>query len=583
MDFGGIRLKITDAARADIQQQVDALRVSEKYFRLKLDRVLLYFPIIEKILKEEDMPDDIKYLVIQESGLVSDAVSSANAVGFWMFKEPAGREVGLRIDKYVDERLNIVSSTRGACRYIKRHNFFFKNWVYSVIAHNTGRAGAERYVDKHNFGASRMTIDKDTHWYFKTFLAHVIAFRDEIGGKPSTGMVLREYRDGGGKTLDKIAKEFKVDEELVFQYNKWLQRGPVPTEKTYSVIIPITGDKKEPLLAKTPEKPAKETPEVVEDSYPVLKEKIDSRIASFIIDVNNIPAIIAGKNGNLKSLAEKSGTDVNRLAKFNDISPKTAVVPGQVYYLKRKRNSAKIYFHTVQPGESLWGISQQYGVKLKKLAKKNRMLSIDELAVGRTLWLRKTRPANVPVEIKDIQEIREEIAALKPELEEKIAAPVVQEDEGPAEEIGDAVQVAEKPAPQVTEPVEVKENQKAEAPTIVAPAGKIHIVKQGETLYGIARSYGLAVNELMEWNELNSSLLSVGQELHVVQRDTSDVKEVLNPAVNTHPGVTVHIVQSGDTMYSISRKYNVSLEYLMKMNNKKNFILSIGEKLIISE
>ncbi|MEQ8532314.1 MAG: lytic transglycosylase domain-containing protein, partial [Imperialibacter sp.] len=136
MDFAGMKLKITDAARSDIQQQVDALRASDRYFRLRLDLVLLYFPIIERVMKEENLPDDIKYLVIQESGLVSDAVSSSNAVGFWMFKEPAGREVGLRIDKYVDERLNIVSSTRGACKYIKRHNFFFNNWVYSVIAHN---------------------------------------------------------------------------------------------------------------------------------------------------------------------------------------------------------------------------------------------------------------------------------------------------------------------------------------------------------------------------------------------------------------------------------------------------------------
>ncbi|MEL7145217.1 MAG: transglycosylase SLT domain-containing protein, partial [Bacteroidota bacterium] len=101
MEFAGMKLKITDAARAEMQRQVNSLRASDKYFKIKLDRVNLYFPIIERVFKEENLPDDFKYLVIQESALISDAVSSANAVGFWQFKDFTGREVGLRIDKQV--------------------------------------------------------------------------------------------------------------------------------------------------------------------------------------------------------------------------------------------------------------------------------------------------------------------------------------------------------------------------------------------------------------------------------------------------------------------------------------------------
>ena len=594
MDFGGMKLKITDAARAEIQQQVDALRVSEKYFRMKLDRVLLYFPIIEEILKEENMPDDIKYLVIQESGLVSDAVSSSNAVGFWMFKEPAGREVGLRIDKYVDERLNIVASTRGACKYIKRHNFFFDNWVYSVIAHNTGKAGAERHVNKSNFGASKMTIDKDTHWYFKTFLAHKIAFQDEIGSKPSTGMSLREFREGGGKTLDKIAKEFKVEEELVFQYNKWLQRGPVPSEKPYSVIIPLAAGEKVPLLARKSEErqdisPAENIEQVAENSFPILKEKIDSRIASFIVEVNGIPAIIAGRSDNLKTLSEKSGVEVGKLSKYNEVGPKHKVEAGQVYYLKKKRGRARIFYHTVQTSETLWSISQDYGMKVKRLARKNRMFTIDRPETGRVLWLRKKRPSDVPVEVKAPEMHQQEVIAMKePEVAEQTGIPYhdpVEEEIGPEPEEKELVANARKDSQTFTAlPEEAVEKVLAEDNSVIDDAKVVHVVKKGETIYGIARKYGVTLNELMEWNQLNrNSVLSIGHELHLVERDTSNVKEVLNPAVNTHPAIDFHIVAHGDTMYSISRKYNVSLEQLMKMNNKTNFILSVGEKLKISD
>jgi membrane-bound lytic murein transglycosylase D len=615
MDFAGMKLKITDAARSDIQQQVDALRASDRYFRLRLDLVLLYFPIIERVMKEENLPDDIKYLVIQESGLVSDAVSSSNAVGFWMFKEPAGREVGLRIDKYVDERLNIVSSTRGACKYIKRHNFFFNNWVYSVIAHNTGKTGAEKHVSKSNFGADKMTIDKDTHWYFKTFLAHMIAFQDELGGRPSSGLELREYTKGADKPLDKISKELKADEALVFQYNKWLKRGPVPSEKEYSVIIPVQKGEKVDLIAKNEQKhtpassPSGDSEEIVEpgenapliqEKYPDLKKAIDSRISSFIMDINGIPAIIATKSDDLKTLAAKSGVDVAKLEKYNDLRPNQALEEGQVYYLKNKHSKSNIYYHTVRQGETLWEVSQEYGIKLNQLARKNRMFTIDKPEVGRVLWLRQRRPSSVDVEIKDNSEDylpaivksdpapppRREPAVVVQEEEIQVAEAVKPFDEEPAlatEEL--TFDEQEEPEPMVNAS-NVEQGKKEDR--VLTPANEaardIHIVNKGETLYGIARHYGVTKAELQQWNDLSdNSILSIGQELLLIKRDTSDVKEVLNPSVLPANRVTVHVVQPGETMYSIARKYDIAIEKLMKMNDKSNFVLSIGENLKVTD
>ena len=102
-EFAGIQLSITEAARRQIQEDVDALHRSQTYFNRKVEKVDLYFPIIERVFREEGIPDDFKYLTIQESALISDAVSSSNAVGFWQFKKASATEVGLRVDNYIDE------------------------------------------------------------------------------------------------------------------------------------------------------------------------------------------------------------------------------------------------------------------------------------------------------------------------------------------------------------------------------------------------------------------------------------------------------------------------------------------------
>ena len=125
MQFADLTLTIRDDARREIQKDVDALTRYTKSFNIKVERAKTYFPIIERIFAEENVPDDFKYLVIQESALIPDAVSVSNAVGFWQFKDFTAIEMGLRVDKQIDERMNIVSSSRAAARYLKKNNTFF--------------------------------------------------------------------------------------------------------------------------------------------------------------------------------------------------------------------------------------------------------------------------------------------------------------------------------------------------------------------------------------------------------------------------------------------------------------------------
>ena len=118
MHFAGMSLSIRDDARREIQKEVDALARPGRYYDMKVERARTYFPIIEKVFKEERLPEDFKFLALQESALVPDAVSTSNAVGFWQFKDLTAIQMGMRVDSEIDERMNIVSSSRGAAKYL---------------------------------------------------------------------------------------------------------------------------------------------------------------------------------------------------------------------------------------------------------------------------------------------------------------------------------------------------------------------------------------------------------------------------------------------------------------------------------
>ena len=105
-------------------------------------------------------------------------------------------------------------------------------------------------------------------------------------------------------------------------------------------------------------------------------------------------------------------------------------------------------------------------------------------------------------------------------------------------------------------------------------SGDIYIVKKGDTLWDIARKYGMTVNELKELNNLSSNLLKIGQTLKIKQTDSKEESEQTKP-LNTYT------VQKGDNLYSISNKYNTSVDELKKINNLSTNIIQIGQVLKI--
>ncbi|HNC30081.1 MAG TPA: lytic transglycosylase domain-containing protein, partial [Cyclobacteriaceae bacterium] len=236
MQFAGITLTIRDDARREIQKDVNMLTQSAKHHNIKVERAKTYFPVIEKIFAEENVPDDFKYLVLQESALIADAVSVSNAVGFWQFKDFTAIEMGMRVDKDIDERMNIVSATRGAARYIKKNNYYFNNWVYALQAYQMGAGGTMKAIKDYQSGTKHMTITTETYWYVKKFLAHKVAFQDYVKGAGEVKVYTITNRNR--RSIKDVADEFAIDEEQLRQYNKWVRKDHIPDDKAYMLSIP---------------------------------------------------------------------------------------------------------------------------------------------------------------------------------------------------------------------------------------------------------------------------------------------------------------------------------------------------------
>jgi soluble lytic murein transglycosylase-like protein len=110
-----------------------------------LKRTYRYFPVIEKILAENGIPDDFKYLSLIESDFMNK-VSPKGATGFWQFMKDAAKDYGLEVDNEVDERYHLEKSTVAACKYLKNAYEQFGNWTMAAASYNMGREGLNKQV-----------------------------------------------------------------------------------------------------------------------------------------------------------------------------------------------------------------------------------------------------------------------------------------------------------------------------------------------------------------------------------------------------------------------------------------------------
>jgi membrane-bound lytic murein transglycosylase D len=582
LDFAGITLIIRDDARREIQKDVDALTVSPRHYNIKAERAKTYFPIIEKIFREERLPDDFKYLVLQESALIPDAVSTSNAVGFWQFKDFTAIEMGLRVDREIDERLNIASSSRAAARYLIKNNQFFDNWLYALQSYQMGAGGVMKSVKDTQPKATRMEITSKTYWYVKKFLAHKIAFEPGVKGLGQTQVVLFENRQRN--SLNELARSMSVEEDAIRELNKWAKSGLIPSDRTYVVLLPV--EKANATLAVAQEVTAVKSENAGVASVVSVPAKQPASGK-----VNGIHTVRAQAGDNAARLAARASVDLADFLKWNDISLREPIIEGQVYFLGRKRSRGSEAFHKVLRGETLWVISQRYGVQIKNIKKYNRMEETITPAPGTMLYLASKRPkadkVTAPVE-NAVEVSSSETFDWSVKTTTSAADRVKTDSQIPQIE---TPILAEETQVKPVDSLKILQTDKTEATledttpviAVVIPSNKEHIVKAGETLYAIANLYKVRVMDLVELNDLNlQEGIRPGQVLKLSEGDTTTiVRETENSAPVPDTREVLHEVKTSDTLYSIARQYSVTIKEIMEWNGKKDFSLSVGEKLKI--
>lgn len=216
---------------------------------LSLKKAARYFPLFEKVFKENGIPTDFKYMAVAESNL-NNVVSSAGAKGIWQFMKSAAEYYKLEVNEEVDERYHPEKATAAAATYIKEHYKRFGNWTLTAASYNVGGTriskeieaqGVKQYYD--------LQINDETSRYVFRLLAYKEIFEnaetygyyigDEEGYK-----ALDDFKTVEVSTpipnLAQFAREQGTTLRMLKLYNPWLISTKLtnPTKKTYTIKIP---------------------------------------------------------------------------------------------------------------------------------------------------------------------------------------------------------------------------------------------------------------------------------------------------------------------------------------------------------
>lgn len=240
----------TQDRRERMDREILAFTYSHINTMLQIKRANRLFPIIEPILKECGIPDDMKYLMIIESNGDINARSTVGAGGLWQFMEKTGREYGLEVNSYVDERYNIEKATRAACKYLRKSYEEFGNWLTVAASYNAGTANiGKRCASQKEGNAINMVLLPETSRYLFRLLTAKAIFSDPVrygfllkSSDLYPAINIKKTIEVSG-TIDSwadIAKKHGLTFVQLREANPWIRSSKMPNTagKTYKLAIP---------------------------------------------------------------------------------------------------------------------------------------------------------------------------------------------------------------------------------------------------------------------------------------------------------------------------------------------------------
>lgn len=389
--YNDLNLEIDIAYNERVQAFINYFTVRNRgYTREMLNRKDIYFPIFEKYLAQYNLPDELKYLPIIESGLNPGAVSGPQAVGLWQFMLLTGREQGLKVDWYIDERMDPERATEAACKYISWLYGVFNDWKLTLAAYNSGIGNVKRAMrragNKNDFWDIYRYLPRETRSYVPQFSAMIYAMEyadvhNLYATEPDVAMPYVEVPTKDFVYLNTFSNSTGIDLEVLTKLNPAIKKGAIPEhwggytlripQKNALAVQPIIEDA---LKAAAADKKEFEKMAVGMPGSTFGKEKIIYRVRSGDV---------------LGTIAQRHQVKISDLRTWNNINgsmirvgQRLEIYTGPDFYISSK-TTQKVNqpipdskLHVVQPGDTLWDISRMYrGVSIARIKELNNLKS----------------------------------------------------------------------------------------------------------------------------------------------------------------------------------------------------------------
>ncbi len=436
------------------------------YFEKWLARSTKYLPYIQKQLKEAGLPLDLAYLAMIESGYNPSAYSKSRAVGLWQFMKPTAKDYGLRVNSNIDERRNPEKAADAAIQYLSDLYGEFDSWYLAVAAYNAGQGTIRRAIKRHKTRdfwelagkKGKKSLRLETKRYVPKLIAAIILAKDP----EKYGFTHVKYQEPVQydvievppmTDLQAVALASSHDVKTIKKLNNELMKWYTPPgKKPYGLKIPYGT---QTLVAKNL---TRLHPVVTTDYKTHIVAKGDTLTAICRrYNLNKTTLLKANKLNSAKLIAGQRLRVPYQSTKY--VLLKDGETPESRFAAAEK--GGQLFLHVVKSGETLSKISKLYNVSPEIIVQWNNLESIHKIKVNQSLALYLDQPV-----------------------------------------------LAEATVVSYTATSTASNNQNNNGPQIT-----YYRVKNGDSIWAIARKFSVSPRELKQWNNLKSNLIHPGKQL----------------------------------------------------------------------